>query len=49
MLLDILVVLLIIAVAAYLGFTASPLFWLILILVAVWVLLRHRGGHYTRV
>lgn len=46
MLWDILVILLIVAVAAYLGLTASPLFWLILLLIGVWLLVRHRpvGG-----
>ena len=46
MLLDILVALVIVAIAAWLGLTIHPLLWFVIIVAAIWLFVRHRttGG-----
>jgi hypothetical protein len=43
MLVDILVALVIVAIAAYLGLIVHPLLWFLVILAAIWLFARHRG------
>jgi hypothetical protein len=49
MLMDILIAIIIVAIAVILGIIVHPLLWLILIVAAIWLFTRVGRGHRSRV